>query len=242
MKKHILSLLVAVGLIGSASAQILFSDDFSDPSSSQSKWNYEYQFPNVPGYKNSTISVVDNTMVITDGGTPVTKASFNQPFELTGSFMFTGGNGFFITLRSDGIINPALYSHPSGINIQIGPDDITAADLPDTGSSYTFHGHSYLIPRLNENGTGLYNTFKVYDDGTNVSIWINGVNRLFFQDTFSTGSHIAFDPGYSLDIQDDVQVKMGAVTVAAVPEPSTYALFGIGAIGLLMVLRRKTAV
>jgi len=30
-----------------------------------------------------------------------------------------------------------------------------------------------------------------------------------------------------------------AFVVAAVPEPSTYALFGIGAIGLLMVLRRK---
>ena len=27
--------------------------------------------------------------------------------------------------------------------------------------------------------------------------------------------------------------------VAAVPEPSTYALFGIGAIGMLMVIRRR---
>jgi len=31
----------------------------------------------------------------------------------------------------------------------------------------------------------------------------------------------------------------GAITAGAVPEPSTYALFGIGAIGMLMVLRRK---
>jgi hypothetical protein len=30
-----------------------------------------------------------------------------------------------------------------------------------------------------------------------------------------------------------------SVTVEAVPEPSTYALFGLGAIGMLMVLRRK---
>ena len=28
---------------------------------------------------------------------------------------------------------------------------------------------------------------------------------------------------------------------AAVPEPSTYALFGLGAIGILMVMRRKKA-
>jgi hypothetical protein len=30
-------------------------------------------------------------------------------------------------------------------------------------------------------------------------------------------------------------------TPAVAPEPSTYALFGIGAIGLLMALRRKKA-
>jgi len=28
-------------------------------------------------------------------------------------------------------------------------------------------------------------------------------------------------------------------SVAVVPEPSTYALFGLGAIGMLMVMRRK---
>jgi len=30
-------------------------------------------------------------------------------------------------------------------------------------------------------------------------------------------------------------------TLQSAPEPSTYALFGIGAIGMLMVIRRKKA-
>jgi hypothetical protein len=33
--------------------------------------------------------------------------------------------------------------------------------------------------------------------------------------------------------------SIGPVTISSVPEPSTYALFGIGAIGMLMVMRRK---
>ena len=32
---------------------------------------------------------------------------------------------------------------------------------------------------------------------------------------------------------------VGPITVSTIPEPSIYALFGIGAIGMLMVMRRK---
>ena len=37
-------------------------------------------------------------------------------------------------------------------------------------------------------------------------------------------------------------ITAGQTDTAAVPEPSTYALFGIGAIGMLMVRRRKKTV
>jgi len=36
-----------------------------------------------------------------------------------------------------------------------------------------------------------------------------------------------------------IGIRVAEITANAVPEPSTYALFGIGAVGLLMVLRRK---
>jgi len=41
---------------------------------------------------------------------------------------------------------------------------------------------------------------------------------------------------------DNINATVGIPGQSAVPEPSTYALFGIGAIGMLMVLRRKKTV
>ncbi len=38
---------------------------------------------------------------------------------------------------------------------------------------------------------------------------------------------------------DPLWVEVDNISVTAVPEPSTYALFGLGAIGMLMVMRRK---
>jgi hypothetical protein len=38
-----------------------------------------------------------------------------------------------------------------------------------------------------------------------------------------------------------VEGRDNIISSEEVPEPSTYALFGIGAVGLLMVMRRKKA-
>jgi hypothetical protein len=56
--------------------------------------------------------------------------------------------------------------------------------------------------------------------------------------TFITGISGSTIVGYSIDNNG---MKNGFVA-SAVPEPSTYALFGLGAIGMLMVMRRKKTV
>ncbi len=57
----------------------------------------------------------------------------------------------------------------------------------------------------------------------------------------STGFTV--DPSLAGGVWSINSIVVGGVTelqaVYAVPEPSTYALLGIGAIGLLMVMRRK---
>ena len=61
-----------------------------------------------------------------------------------------------------------------------------------------------------------------------------------FQNTTGYGTQTA-SPNFTL-VAYAYDTTGASVTVgqtAAVPEPSTYALFGIGAMGLLMVLRRK---
>jgi hypothetical protein len=45
--------------------------------------------------------------------------------------------------------------------------------------------------------------------------------------------------GYTVTVPSSSSDAAQVATPAAAPEPSTYALFGLGAIGLLMVLRRK---
>jgi formylglycine-generating enzyme required for sulfatase activity len=46
----------------------------------------------------------------------------------------------------------------------------------------------------------------------------------------------------SSPVNEDSRVGFRVASVETVPEPSTYALFGLGAIGILMVMRRKKAV
>jgi hypothetical protein len=78
---------------------------------------------------------------------------------------------------------------------------------------------------------------------------INGNNRAGGPDIsvdftgFSMWGMTSFDSFYQPNFNDITVAYAGdspaTVVTGAVPEPSTYALFGIGAIGLMMVLRRK---
>jgi formylglycine-generating enzyme required for sulfatase activity len=58
--------------------------------------------------------------------------------------------------------------------------------------------------------------------------------------TVALQSDIGIVPGSPLN--EDSRVGFRVASVEIVPEPTNYALFGLGAIGLMMVLRRKKAV
>jgi hypothetical protein len=80
--------------------------------------------------------------------------------------------------------------------------------------------------------------------------WSNGGNGYFetpvnYSFSFSflnfnietSGCHLTDGSTFAFILRNDTQYTDS--TTLPVPEPSTYALFGIGAIGMLMVLRRK---
>jgi hypothetical protein len=46
---------------------------------------------------------------------------------------------------------------------------------------------------------------------------------------------------WTISNPDLATFTVGTLQTSAVPEPSTYALFGMGAIAVLMAIRRKTA-
>lgn len=72
--------------------------------------------------------------------------------------------------------------------------------------------------------------------GSRIAMTIGDSTRTFDIPQMSAG-YLSFS-GYSYEVTGGA-ARVDNLTVGLVPEPSTYALFGIGAIGMLMVLRRK---
>jgi formylglycine-generating enzyme required for sulfatase activity len=90
--------------------------------------------------------------------------------------------------------------------------------------------------------------YGTYDQGGSLNEWTDGVlqgggriirggdwnNSYLGMQSWTRG-----DGGNAAVTYQDDDLGFRLVTTSAVPEPSTYALFGIGAIGTLMVIRRK---
>jgi len=236
MKNTILSLLVAVGLIGSASAQTtLFRDDFSGNSVDATKWDVT----NLGGgYITQGGGVLTfNHPNFWDGAFITTKMGFDTPYRVDGSFLPDPDYPITtITLRTSGSYG-GYYNDPYGI--QLGLYFGTSAALvyftPDTNVS--------LIDFNAVFNPNQWNTFSIYDYGDSISLIINNnavLDKFAVSPTMGVGNKVALTDSDNGNFNGDIDASsIGPVTISSVPEPSTYALFGIGAIGMLMVMRRK---
>ncbi len=144
------------------------------------------------------------------------------------------------------------YLFSSGVNsfIRIGVDP---SDTPNFGKVFFNEGNgSANISSYLQSGAWMNITCTL--NGTNSNIYFNGTNVSSYSAISTNDIDINnyviggdFHKQYNLpgELSDVViynrALNSNEVTslVKAVPEPSTYALFGIGAIGVLMVLRRK---
>jgi len=135
------------------------------------------------------------------------------------------------------------YSNGSGFTGKVFGLTAGASSQPSNIEIFTVNGTTYnfFMPQPDlVNSAGGYIT--VSDDGSKVTeenyysvfgwggIYLggNGYNSIF--------GGAPFVNGYS---ENRAGLAGIVFTPATVPEPSTYALFGIGAIGMLMVMRRK---
>jgi len=116
-------------------------------------------------------------------------------------------------------------------------NNIQTASVYEAGglSSYGTMGQGGNISQLLE---------SAYDGKNNSIIEYRtqrGGNFAFTVDQLQSSSRDFVSAGY--DGKDEgIGFRVASVDIGSIPEPSTYALFGIGAIAMLMVLRRKKAV
>ena len=236
MKTLLLSLLVAVGLIGSASAQVLFEDDFSGNSVDQSKWDVT----NLGGgYVTQGGSILTfNHPNFRDGAFISTKTEFTTPFKIDGSFLPDPDYPLSVVTWRASSSYGGYYNDPYGITL--GFFFGSSVSLYYYGSPDDYQSLTDVSVSFNTDG---WNTYSIYDYGDSISVTLNNstiIDKVTVSPFMRIGNKVVFtdsDNGNYSGLID--KSSIGSVTVSAVPEPSTYALFAIGAIGMLLVMRRK---
>ena len=270
MKNLLLSLLVAVGLIGSASAQV--------PSGDLANGLVGY-YPLNGDFKNYGGESYDLTNV----GTPTIPLYFNQSFYLTTSdfFPITGNQPRTISLwvKSSVSGGQLLYwggkdinqhgSELCGMTLFASPNNTAQlclqGDVPDVVSqSFTLNPNNWSMLTITYANNIYDSNTKLYLDGNVLPIaFYNSDKDGQFPTSLNTPSTtyltVGIDTANPINPADgwmnpynglmkNICVYNTALsssqvsqlyTLQSAPEPSTYALFGLGAIGLLMVLRRK---
>jgi hypothetical protein len=217
MRKIILStiaaLITACYSVSSADAQLVYTDSSAFISATSAS-NYTQNFNGIPA----------PTLV-------TTPTNFS-------------GNGFSFTATTpNGGINNQLYGLTNGG----GGDRWLTTFFPEFGLVFT-----NFSPNVSAIGG---NFFATDEQGVFTNTPINVRIMLSDASTFSTNySPGGFTSFLGVTFSTNVSISSLVIsnlnnppmfptannlTIGAVPEPSTYALFGIGAIGLLMVVRRK---
>jgi len=277
MKKTILSLLVTIGLIGSASASSLtghltnglvayynFNGNANDSSAngyngsvygallSNDRFgiaNSAYNFNGTGDYIN-----LGNQAGFNFGYGDFTISAWVKPVSST-----QANEGYFIskyTAPSPGFDPNPTDPRTFGYGIAAGTDNRSYAFLSESQAVY---GYSAL------NNGGWHQIVASYNRTNNLDIYVNGnliasgsiaaastLNQSNSESLLigklSDGSY--WGPQYYTGAVDDVTIYNRALnslevsqlhSAQVIPEPSTYALFGLGALALVIAYRRKVA-
>ena len=272
MRKTILSLLVSVGLIGSATAAII-TDTFS--------YTGDYQIYTVP---QNTTSLLFDLLGAGGGNDHYGSNSGGTGSRVTGTlsvypgetlYVFIGGagsdstGGYGIDVgtgkggfngggNSDGWWGTASGGGGGATDIRIGGIDLANRVIVAAGGGGAGNVGYTIWNSAGGGDNGNYNnTLGQGSSGANwtsswgsggggyyggqanlISLSGSGTGGKSYVDSNLTSGTLITPGGSDLFLTP----LNGQALFTAVPEPSTYALFGIGAIGMLMVMRRKKAV
>jgi len=264
MKKTLLSLLVAVGLVGSASAQLTGDltnglvgywslNGTTKDSSSYDNTGTGYDLvlttdrfgkANNSYYFNGTTSYIDlgNQSQYNFGNSDFTLSAW----VLSGSKQVDYADYIIGKLKVPDTLSYGLGTHNSTVNIYSFFRDEQGAFVV-TSSSATIQDSNwhFLTATFNRSGSLSIYLDGVLDGSQDIS-WLSGsqsnTSPLVIGGIDSAslfGSQLFEGKISDVGIWNRALSSTEVFQLYVIPEPSTYALFGIGAIGLLMVLRRK---
>jgi len=242
MKSLLLTLVASTLILSSltlhATAAIL-SDDFNDDTIDASIWQASTPF------SDSSISESGGNAVFVNRGRILSNASLPTAIEVFGRFSFTGNihDQFSIATRTNGVTTNQYAEFDLGISFRFQIQN----DLGSTTNNVVIArlSHPDVTPIIAQ---GTYNLalntpydFRIVDDGTNVSLYINDLNTPFLtaSDSTSPGDRLGIlnreGSGGGSSLSDGSVVQLDYIHV--VPEPTTLLLVSIA--GVLISSRRR---
>jgi hypothetical protein len=146
------------------------------------------------------------------------------------------GNGGAVTGTVLGTIDSGILT-PTAVTAQSGGQSYSflASDPNSNITGFGFNVKPEVVSSYSIFGADYFNSQTGATPQAGVAFNLVGINEFYLSSLI--GRVLVYnEDGFN-------GVSYGAVTLyqdtAAVPEPSTFALFGLGAIGMLMVMRRK---
>ncbi len=228
MKPKLTTCLLALCIwAANSNAQLLY-DDFNDGVINTSIWT-----PSLPFGYSQVFESGGRLNMIGRGGVN-TVQSFPTSLDITGRFRFTGQEDHFgLTIRSD-LIFANSFQEKAGIRISF-QDNSQSLRITEYNTDNSITELAFLSYPLAVNTD--YD-FRITDDGSTVRLYMMGSSTPAIEgsSSFRAGDKIAiYNREFSIS-------RSELDFISVVPEPSSFLIFGLGALGLWSFRRRASTV
>lgn len=221
--RHLLVVAALVGLFPIVHADTIVSDNFDGPSLNASLW--QTLGPGV-------VTQSGGWATTTGRGILATQDEFASSVRINGIFsMLDDQEHFSIAFRTDLSSPGAPFHELTGLHVSFSNDgdqiSIQRYLSPSDWELLAVKSFSLITGRLYE--------FTIYDTGTNIDLYVNGIPELSAVSSFETGNKVAM---YSREFGAGSSIALTHITGPSVPETGATALLLLMGLAGLAVRRQ----